>query len=115
MVERVGVDDAGVDDGSSGRIDRTRGGRWLWLRRAAATVAFGRARERDRGEEEHWESEREPEGLRGALRQLQTVGGKQEVASYGRVCVGHTLCVRLARGGRRLCPWWAGPAYWAAR
>ena len=67
--------------------------------------------ERDRGEEEHGESERGPEGLRGALSQLQAVGGKQEVASYGHARVGHALRVRLARGGRRLAlARWAGPA-----
>ena len=47
--------------------------------------------ERDRGEEEHGESERGPEGLRGALSQLQAVGGKQEVASYGRARRAHAL------------------------
>ena len=44
--------------------------------------------ERDREEEEHGESERGPEGLRGALSQLQAVGGKQELASYGHARVG---------------------------
>ena len=47
MVERVGVDDAGVDGGSSGRFDKARGERWPWLRRqqAAATASVGRERE----------------------------------------------------------------------
>ena len=71
------------------------------------------ARVRGRGQrgESHGESERGPEGLRGALSQLQAVGGKQEVASYGHARVGHALRVRLARGGRRLAlARWAGPA-----
>ena len=52
---------------------------------------------------------------RGTRGGVQALGGKQELASYGRARVGHALCVRLARRGRRLCPWWAGPASAAGR
>ena len=48
-VERAGVDDAGDDGGSSGLIDRARGGRWpRWLRAtsAAALGHGGEAEER---------------------------------------------------------------------
>ena len=76
--------------------------------------ALGRSREKEtEGGEEHRESEREPEGLRGvrgALGCLQRRAGKQEVAGACRRAVGTRPRVLLSRGGRRLadgCVGWA--------
>ena len=83
--------------------------RLLWTVLLMSPVVWG-GREQRRGEAR--ERVRGLQGVHVGVQGVQKLGGKQEVASYGRARVGHTLCVRLAQGGRRLCPWWAGSAYW---
>ena len=69
-----------------------------------------------RGESrEQRESERESRGSAWRLLGSREQAGRQVVACGGRARVGHALCIRLAGGRRPPCPWWAGPARWAAR
>ena len=104
--------------GASGLIDRARGGRWPWWQQTAATGALGcgagesRGGGRSTGESEEgpggaWHHEGGP-GRRGGAT-------SRRWPRRAPACVGHAPCVRLAGGRRPPCPWWAGPARWAAR
>ena len=91
--------------GVDGHVRRGCGGRWPRLRRSAATATLGCARERDRGEEEHGESEGVGQGaasrLEGVRRKGELANAKQELAQPAS-CSGSPL--PTGRGRRRSCP-----------
>ena len=73
----------GLRRGAFGLVGEARPWWWARQQRAAATGAFGPARERAEEAGNEGESERVGLGdVRGVLRQLQAIGGKQEVAMH---------------------------------
>ena len=119
LVERWGG--RGSRGGAPELIGGARGGRRQWLRRTAATVCFGRERERAR---ENRGRVRESRGDRDGLRASSTRPGARRQAGGGRAAVRARARSSFgARGGRRrgaTVLGWVGcllgrPAGWAAQ